>query len=436
MASKAKERGEPTESPRASEPAHGEIAERPPEVDASDAFRSLQPGETIAVHRLSPSYAQGYLDHIVVPHGEELDIMSELKGNWGGGRFQLKAKRRAENGKMVFSGINATVTVAGDPTLNGQVYRNGRLVDPEPQHAAQAPHVVYAPPQQPTSNPMDPVNARILGFVETALQNGGQSAGGGTTDIVGLIGALRETLQPARAPAAVDPFAHLEKTMALLGTMQERFGGNSVGGGDSEGGGMTGLGSGIESLLMQKILGGAPPPQQPPWQQPTQQWMQQQWGGPPGGPPGAPSMGGPPGGPTPNWPNAPGQVPWQQGPPNQGAQPPPGWTPPPGWQPPAAQAPAAPTAPPPPKSHDHDQTDDDDDDEEGPFSVDNLMGELESMEPNEREKFVTELAQRFGIDEQLGKQIFPNGMPQQPNAAGPGPDFTGLGTMPGTNPTP
>lgn len=405
------------ESPRYSGPAHVEPVEPPTEADASDAFRSLQPGETIAVHRLSPSYAQGYLDHIVVPHGAELDVMSELKANWGGGRYQLKGKRRAENGKMVFSGINATVMVAGDPTLNGQIYRHGRLVDPEPHQAPQTPQVVYAQAQQPTANPMDPVNARILGFVETALQNG-PASGGGTTDIVGLIGALRETLQPARAPAPVDPFKQLEQTMALMQTMQERFGGG--GGGESEGGGLTGLGSGVENLLMQKILGGNAPQQPPPWQQPTQQWMQGQWGGPPQGP--APH-GPPPHGPPPaNWPNAPGQVSWQQ-------------TPPPGW---AQQPPQPPPPPQPPESHE-DSDDSDDSDSEEPFTVDNLMGELEGMEPGERSQFVEELAQRFGIDKILGQKLFPNGMPQAQtqNAAGQAiPDFSGVGPRPplsGTN---
>jgi hypothetical protein len=406
--------GQP-ENPRNSEHAYEEPTDRSTDTDAADAFRSLQPGETISVHRLSPSFAQGYLDHIVVPHGEELDVMSELKANWGGGRYQLKAKRRATNGKMVFSGINATLTVAGDPTLNGQVYRNGRLVDPVPSASPHVtPQVVYAQPPGPTTNPMDPVNARILGMVESALQNAGPNAGSGT-DIVGLIGALRDTLQPARPAPVIDPFKQMEQTMALLGTMQERFGGG--GGGESEGGGVTGLGSGLESVIMQKILGGSAPQQPPPWQQPTQQWMQGQWGGPPQGPP--PPPGSPPAG---NWQNAQGQVSWQQTPP---PGPPPGWAQQPPGQPPAAQQPPPPQTPPqPPETHE--DSDDSDDGEEELYTVDNLMGELEEMEPGQRNQFVEELAKRFGLDKLIGQQLF-NG-PQTQNAAGePIPDFSGIG---------
>ena len=424
-----------------------ELPERETVFDKADAFRQLAPGESISVHRLSPVQAQGYLDHIVVAEGEELDVLAELKRNWGGGRYQLKAKKRVANGRILFSGLNGTFTIAGEPMQDGKVLRNGRWVDMEPERpASNQPQVIYAnPPAAPQNSNLDPVSARILGLVEQQL-SASQSNGGNASqamDIVGLVGALRDTLQPAAAGRAADPYKDLERTLGLITTLKETFGGADGGGSNSdEGGGMTGLGSNVEAILLQKIMGGGAPsqPQPQPWQQPTQQWMQGQWGGPPpGAMPGQPPMGNPSG--PGNWPNAQGPVGWQQSPPpHQGVpgQPRPPQNPQPPQPPPPQAAPQPQSPEPPPADEPIDDQDEDSEEDEGPFTVANLMGELEEMTPDQRSAFLAEAMSELGLDEMIGRQMFPNGMPTAitQNAAGePIPDFTGLQKVVGSDNT-
>lgn len=379
--------------------------EHPPEnrsFSAIDDLRMLAPGEKIMVTRNSPSYAEGFLDHITVPDDGLNDLLGEIRSNWGGGTFALQAKVRAANGKLLFGSRAITVRIAGEPVLNGRKYTNGVL---EPVQAAPQP-IPQVVLQNPAQNGLEGLQAQLLGLVQHALSGARAGDGsGGSVDVVGLLKAFQGF---SGAPQQRDAFGDLERSLGLIGKLQRTFQGGNAQPAQVESesglGGMLGGEMNLEKLLMLKMLGGSggmgelgsllgmpqEAPKSPPQPTAEQMWQQAQWSQPQNqaGVSGAPFA------------SSPGQVPYDQhgqrvpnapaphGNPSASAR---------GCSGASCQGPVGPTdahnsgGPAAPST----------DSTYEPITIDELMQELGEKSESDRLEFVAQLAERIGFDKSV-----------------------------------
>lgn len=384
-----------TQTPHESTQESRNTTQNADEYDALQALRGLAPGARITVHRQTPAYAKGFLDHLTVPQSGEIDIESEIKTSWGGGTFKLQPRQLAANGRMNFGKGCVILTIAGEPTLNGRRYVSGALEAP----------VAAVPVAQPYMMPQTPQTSRqgletqLLTMVQQTLQGGRQDGHG--VDLAGL-GTLITSMSGIMGGGGnqqPDAMGDMDRAFSLLTKMQKLAG---IGGGndhtskDDDPSDSFMSGGGWQQMLMTKMMGMSQTPQHPqyPPQNPYQPPHTQAHPHPqqPGYPPQPP-----------NWPARSAGVPYQ-GPPH--AAPPP-------------QAPSdSPQAAQPPNPADTDgQHQADAGGEVGPFTVENLQAELEDMSTEQREAFMSELMQKFGIDEKLGSMFGGVVSAGQPNGA-------------------
>lgn len=365
------------------------------EYDALHALRGLAPGARITVHRQTPAYAKGFLDHLTVPQAGEIDIESEIKTSWGGGTFRLQPRQISSNGRMNFGKGCVILTIAGEPTLNGRRYINGVLEEPGASAPAMQPYVVQSTQQSDRAG----LEGQLLTMVQQTLARGAQN--GTATDLAGL-GTLITSMSGimgGQKTAQGDAMGDMDRAFSLLTKMQKLSG---MGGSDSDqptksdDSADSFMNGGWQQMLMMKMMGGSQTPQAPQYppqygQQPPQNWPQPQPTYPHNGPPQQP---------RPNWPVPPAGVPYSQ---------PPHANPPPQAPPRPPQA----AQPPDPATMDgpH-ETGAGGEDE--PFTVANLQAELEEMSESQRAGFMSELMQKLGIDEKLGS-MFANVVPAGPS---------------------
>lgn len=388
------------------------------EFDALQALRGLAPGARITVHRQTPAFAKGFLDHLTVPQSGEIDIESEIKTSWGGGTYKLQPRQMAANGRMNFGRGCVILTIAGEPTLNGRRYVSGVLEEPGASVPAVQPYVLQNPPQNNRAG----LEGQLLTMVQQTLARAGAPNGTGV-DLAGLgtlITSMSGIMGGGNTPQG-DAMGDMDRAFSLLTKMQKLSGMGSdsnQSSNDEDSADNFMSGGGWQQMLMMKMLGGSQPPQPPQYppqygQPPQQNWAGQQPTYPYNRTPMQPGLTNPP-----NWSAPPAGVPYSQ---------PPHATPPP--QAPARPPQAAPTPDPATMDGPHEAAAGG---EEGPFTVANLQAELEDMSEQQRGEFMGELMQKLGIDEKLGGMfgsVVPAGAPN--GAAQPAPPAAQPETFPG-----
>ena len=381
------------------------------EYDPLDALRGLAPGARVTVHRQTPSYAKGFLDHLTIPQTGEIDIESEIKSNWGGGTYKLQPRQLAPSGKMVWGNGCVILSIAGEPMLNGRRYVGGVLEEPSAATPAPLPYMMQNPQQANRAG----LEGQLLTMVQQTLARAGSPNGTGVdlaglgtliTSMSGIMGGGGQQQQQG------DAMGDMDRAFSLLTKMQKLSGG--MGGSESKDDDSdSGFPAGLQQMIMAKIMGGgsqapqqpqfppqyAPPPQQN-WgpQQPTPPYQQ------------PPTYGQPPQ--RPNWPAPPAGVPFQQPAQPQHATPPPQPAQP--AQPAAPAGPATMDGPAEPAPVSQPMGNDAD-----PFTVAHLEAEMGHMSSGQRDEFVKELMQKLGIDEKLGNLfggIVPGGAQPPPEA--------------------
>lgn len=378
------------------------------EYDPLHALRGLSPGARITVHRQTPAFAKGFLDHLTVPQAGEIDIESEIKTNWGGGTYKLQPRQLSSNGRMNFGKGCVILSIAGEPTLNGRRYINGILEEPSAAVPVAQPFVM----QNPQASPRDGLEGQLLTMVQQTLARAGAPNGTGV-DLAGL-GTLITSMSGIMGPKSQsnDSMGEMDRAFTLLSKMQKLSGlgdQRDSGGGRSDDDSSDGLlGGSLGQMLMAKLMGSQtpqqpqyppqPPPQYPYPRQPTPHY---QTPPPPRYPPDRP-----------NWPAPPPGVPFQGSPDAQ--------------RPPQTASRPPQAAPPDPQTMDGPFEGESVGDAEEPFTVANLQAELEDMSPEQREQFMAEFMRKVGIDEKMGRmfsgaiQMGPtNGTPVQPQQETP-----------------
>lgn len=74
----------------------------------------------VAVHRLKPQIFKGKTVKGHIDTVEEILTEDEIRDRWGGGQYQLKVKRRNDQGSWIFM-TSTTIDIAGDPRLDNLV---------------------------------------------------------------------------------------------------------------------------------------------------------------------------------------------------------------------------------------------------------------------------------------------------------------------------
>ena len=346
-----------------------------------DDFRSLQSGSHIEIHRTQPGKIAGYLGYLTVPDGGIGDIYEEVQGSYGGGKYQLRAKKLSAGGGLKYAMGAVQIAVGGYPVQGGMHYINDQW-RPIPVPVAQSTPV-FAPPQR--ANGLESQGDGLVGmmreFVGQALQANlrGDPSGVKLTELPSLLTAIAGLQGPQRER---DDFRDMERALGLIEKLDARRESSQPAqpAQATDGSGMENM---VQMLLM-KFLGtqGQPPP--PTVSAPTQ----------------APSMGQ-------NYPSYPpnmsGREMWEQ----TGGHPqpqPPGWTTPP--QPPQAAGGAPVDTPPaaaaPSPTHEPAG-------EYEPLSVDEIMEDLATRDEKGREKFLGELCEKLGLDAAILQTMFPKG---------------------------
>lgn len=312
-------------------------------ADLASLLARLDPDSRVSITRISPAYAGGWLEDLVIPSGQESDLLALIRQAYGGGQFRVQAKTLNGNGKRVYARGTAVVTIAGPPLLNGRPYNpDGTLQQPTPPPQASAPMLLQQPaPQGSTLETLQAV-AQVLAQQRGDGQGGGQSLEG----VAEVVSALAQT---ARPQPQVDAFGQIDRTLTLLSKMRDAFGSNDGGGGDP---GAFSDGDLMKLLLMNNTQ----QQQQPP---PGMYWNGYQW------------------------------VPQQYAPPQQQPQP----------QQAAPQAaaptPAQPTSPPAAQS----QGDDDE-----PYTVDEVLDGIDGLSDDEKMELLTKLGDVLPAS--MGQAIF------------------------------
>lgn len=346
-------------------------------------FRELDQGSQIEVRRLSPNQIKGYCGHIIVPDGGISDVMEEIKATYGGGRYQLRGKKLADDGRLNYVSGSVQCDVAGYPRDSGKEWING-LWRPIAMPMPAAP----IPVRQTASNSQSfGMEGLMSQFLSQALQ-GALSGDSGINlgQIAPLITAIAGLQQPSRER---DSFSDLERTLSLVDKLEKRRSPEPAPAPvEADGDGM----NGILQLLAAKFLG----PQNPQNPPPTSNYAPQM---PQNAPPSSQQV----------WEQAQanaqvhGQVaspqnsqdlPNQQQPiqPNSTGRPP--------------GVPVQPVTPPPVPSPSGISPDDSQEYE--PLTTDDIMADLASRDEASRLAFLDDLCTKLGLNDALTSQMFPS----------------------------
>lgn len=375
----------------AAEPISSSPREKDNILDLED-FRSLQTGSHIEIHRTQPSKIAGYLGYLVVPTGGIGDIYEEVQQSYGGGKYQLRAKKLRDGGGLKYALGAVQIAIGGYPVQGGQHYINDQWRPIPVPVAPMAPAPMGSHRQPERESASDGLAGIMKEFVSQALQANlrGEPTGVKLTELPSLLTAIGTLQGPQRER---DGFGDLERAFGLIEKLERRREAASPApAAPTEGMGM----EQILQMLAMKFLGQQNQPQAPVSAPPV---------------PSAPVQNYPP------YPaDATGQQMWEQA----GAQPPgqpPGWTAPPvssqaaggpavGTVPPSAAAPAPQASPPTPAP--------DDAGEFEPLTVDEVMEDLAARDEQSREKFIGGLCERLGLDQAILANMFPDGPPSIP----------------------
>lgn len=333
--------------------------EQPPEgleTDAEDGeqdelapFRDLGTGEIISVTRTSPiGPGSGWLDQIQVPAGGVDDLRSVIRDRWGGGQYLLQRKQRLKNGKVVWARKSARVQIAGSPKV--------AAAEPDPAAAPAVAPVVFQPPAQ-SQEPMVRLVEALVQSVRAGQTTPGQAFD--LTKVAELIFQATQGQRPAEPPR--DAFGELERMAKTMQRMREVFGvAEQSRDDDDDDGAFGGLLSGRRGAMLGEAL--------------LKRMLNDEQPSPNGQPMPMP----PP--PSPHHVYHPGR----------------GWFLPPVSAPTGpgpTQNPTAPPASPPPAEG---MVEDGDDEE--PLTADDVIADIEDLEPAERDRLIPALLERVGID--------------------------------------
>jgi hypothetical protein len=377
-----------------------EVLRKIPNLSTLDDLRDLEAGSQVEVTRLSPTQIDGYTGHLIVPDGGMSEVLEEIKSAWGGGKYQLRAKHLAPNGRLAYARGAVQVTVSGYPVCNGKEYINGvwrhiTLPAPPPQ---------MLPVQQGQSGGgAGGLQEMMAGLVQTALQ--GAMAGGNGVSVGDLPALITAISGMSGGVTPRDSFSDLERSLALISRMQETLPGGEPAGpaaADPMDGG------GIMQMMLMKMMSdqNAGPKQAPPPSQYTQYGSvpsQQMW---------ANMQQGPQPGPYPN--QQPGPPPqqnsWTQG--GQGAH----HMGAPGYPPQGAQQPPQPRPEPQPDPSPRIVEAEGEERQSGdydPLTVDDVMQDLAARDEPDRAQFLQGLCEAMGLDKALLGAMFPGGNPAE-----------------------
>jgi hypothetical protein len=192
---------------------HAEDSRKKSHYATLDELQSLAAGSQIEVTRLAPTTIKGYCGNLVVPDGGMSDLMDEIKASWGGGKFQLRGKCLAANGRQIYAVGAVQIDVAGYPRSEGKEWLNG-VWRPIPMPSA-GPMVIA--PQVGGGQPSG-IEALLGPFLQQALASSLSGDGGVSfrempaliTAIAGLTGNT-----PQR-----DSFTDLERSLAIMQKLQ------------------------------------------------------------------------------------------------------------------------------------------------------------------------------------------------------------------------
>ncbi len=355
--------------------------------DGFEGLRELQVGTQIEVHRIAPQPARGHLGFLMIPADGIDGILTEIKNEWGGGHYQLRAKAlNPKSGKTTYIKGSSKVDIAGPSKYQGREYVNGtwRFIEETPTRPPSMPLM-----QLPTAGGGSERN-QIVEALQTIMPLLGDRGSGGFDRLPELIGAMSNVIKP---PKERDEFSNMERMLGMLNALKE----SPLGGGQEKAAEPPMTMESMLPMMMMKMMMGqnqAPPPVPPNPYYPQ------------------PPMGAVPQHRTPpqqNWTQAPGygaqySVPPIVDPRAQSSVPPPPVAPP--VQPSAPPTTTSTESTPPIESEEYE-----------PITVDQLMLELSEKPDAERLEFLSKFCERLGIDEKLMMSMFPNGIDSTPPAA-------------------
>lgn len=218
----------------------------PASDDAVAALSELQAGTQISIRRTVPTYASGWLAHLEVTDDAD-SVLDTIQREWGGGTYLLQFKERGPSGRLHYVKGSVRLQIAGPSKYRGDVYA--------PDGTVQTRARDVTPPASPVvvHNPSPPSQDRLWDIVQRAID--GSEKGGKQLDVVSLVQALQSQL----GSASPDPFGQLERTLGLVSTLRKTFqDGGGGGGGGSDDDDDEGMFSSkkMMNLLMMKMLGG------------------------------------------------------------------------------------------------------------------------------------------------------------------------------------
>jgi hypothetical protein len=193
---------------------HAEDSRKRSHYATLDELQSLAAGSQIEVTRLAPTTIKGYCGNLVVPDGGMSDLLDEIKQSWGGGKYQLRGKCLAPNGRQIYAVGAVQIDVAGYPRADGKEWLNGVW---RPIAMPSAGPMVIAPQVGGGGQPSG-IEALLGPFLQQALASSLSGDGGVSfrempaliTAIAGLTG---------NAPQR-DSFTDLERSLAIMQKLQ------------------------------------------------------------------------------------------------------------------------------------------------------------------------------------------------------------------------
>lgn len=177
--------------------------------DTQLTFEELDPGELLNITRLAPVHngMAGFLATIPVPPEGAAALPEILAENWGGGTYQIKRKRRCQDGKIRFAKGSAIYQISGEPKQTKQLVTVQQ--DPTPLALGQL---------------VDAVGRLLNDRQPIANVTSSQPQLGANLDIVGVIdklaGVLRGVQQPQRTTS---PLGELESMIGIWERMSKVF---------------------------------------------------------------------------------------------------------------------------------------------------------------------------------------------------------------------
>ena len=249
------------------------------------------------VRRKAPDWAAGICGRVVTPESES-HLIEEIKRLYGGGTYsiQMRSPTPNTNGAMHFGRARA-LKIPGPPKMDGrEINRDGSFKTP-PENEQKGPLPIqngpypmhggyYAP--APTAEPSSKgsVNDLAQQYLVRALENRVNDPGTNTNDLIGMIGALKETVFPQQRQE--DPFKTLKQTVEMIGLLKGLGSDFSFAAPEREPEPKSSLEGMLEKfgpLLIAKFMGGGPQMPAQPQPQPQPQPAPKP-AGPPPPPPG------------------------------------------------------------------------------------------------------------------------------------------------------